>query len=752
MRYLSTIVLSILTLLILAAASLLVIDGNLARLTGWYSFKKGEALFQASTLDQLHEVDWMRIEDLHDRLECERHADGSWWITAPFSDRMNPLAAQAILAFTQKAVLIDTLPLDQSTEGSLREFGVETSPYSLTLKRPLGSERTTVARYTLGATAPWFADTEEEKTVIPTTYLRTDFYGNDQRIHVVTGNILSIFNNGLQGLRDLSPLSFVADDITSLSIAKHVGDTPTITAQRPSAQAAWTIIRPIITKANSYAIDDLITDLLEIKAIRVEDKSAIDLSKQGNPVSITIRSTTGKKLDFHIYPPFFSEKDDSTISYATVSDRNVVFSLPASPRVVRKGSYAAIINASFSLPLLPDPILEQLRQGKTPIYTEDLTLSLDELRSLELSSIPAQDIARVSVNTPYAQAPLRLLLIPGDADSKVPAKWMFSSASNYEAADESRVSAFLTSLNRTPMVRVLRDIKASDDYYEILHEYGLDRPDYSITVLPLPCSYRSVIFGHDMPLIKDRPPISYAIKYKRSDNPDIPATWIVHERGSSVIGELSTAVAKYLSLDKYQWKDKRALSFPISALKSMVMQFQTAQLDLSFDYIGDRWSGTLNGEDISMKINSHRAANYLRNLNKIRVIRWLPASHTPALRALKQPAFQLKLNLELSNISQRSGFIVHNNAADAQQIESQKQLQGGVATHEYLQDQADDKAITDSLFSDQDRVKKSITLQIAPVNVSNPDTPFYGQIVETGDLFIISKEDAWSLGNNLLDQ
>ncbi len=750
MRYLSTIILSILTLSILGVATLLVVDGNLARLTGWYRFKKGESLFKLNTQEQLAQIDWMRIEDLHDRLACERQADGSWWITEPFVDRMDPLVAQAILTFTQNAILVDTLPLDRSTEGSLREFGVETSPYEITLKRPTSDGRTTLAKYTLGATAPWFADTEDDKTVIPTTYLRTDFYGNDKRIHVVTGNILSIFDNGLNGLRDQSPISFIPDDIVSLKVSN--GDASTeLSAQRASAQAPWTIIKPIIAKANAYALDDLLQDLLKLKSLRVEDASAVDLSTQGTPVSISLTDSHGQARTLNIYPAFFSEKDDSNINYATVSDRNVVFSLPASPRMMRKGSYASIINASFSLPLLPEPILKQLREGKTPIYTEELAYTLDNLRSLELCPVPEQDIARVSVNTPYAQAPLRLILIPGDADSKVPAKWMFSSASDYEAADEARVKTFLQSLNKTPLERVIKDIKSTDNYYDVLHEYGLDQPDYSITLLPLPCSYRSSIFGHDMPLIKDRPPISYIIKYQRAKTLGEPATWIVHERGGDTIAELPTSIARYLSLDKYLWKDKSALDFPISAVKTLTMNFETALLKLNFDYIEDKWTGTLNDEDVSLRINSHRALSYLRNLNNMRVIRWLPPAHPSALQALKNPAFTVILDLELSVISQREGYVIESNAADAEQIEANLRDQQGVDAEDYLSDAADDAAITESLFADEKKEKKTLTLKIAPVNVSREDTPFFAQIVETGELFVISKENAWSLANNLLD-
>ncbi len=751
MRYLPTILLTLVTLLTLTAATFLVIDGNLARLTGWYRFKKGEPLFQKFTRQSLGDVDWMRIEDLHDQLSCERQPDGSWWITEPYLDRMAPEVAQAILAFTEKARLVDTLPLDRSTEGSLREFGVETSPYTVTLKHPFDKRRTTIARYTLGASAPWFADTGEEKTVVPTTYLRTDFYGSDQRIHVVTGNILSIFSKGLHGLRDPSPFHLKASDILDVSV-KTENASPPLHLTRLSAQAPWVLSTPIITPANNDAVNDLLDNLLKIEALRIENSSDIDLSDQTKSSTITLKDNKGQSYELQLYTSFFSERDDAQVSYATISDRKVIFVLPAAPRVIRKGSYANIINQALSLPLLPAPYLKELRSGSTPVYCSELALTLDELRSLQLSAIPEKDIARVSVNTPFARAPLRLLLIPGDTDSKVPAQWMYSLASSYEAADATRIKNFLQALNLVPLEKILKDIKPSDDYTALLREYGLDRPDYSITLLPLPCSYRSVIFGHDMPLIKDRPPVSYVIKYQRGKTIDDPATWIVHERGSTRIGVLSPKVAKYLSLDRYQWKEKRALNFPISALKTMTIYYGSATLALNFDYIGDRWTGELNGKDVSMRINARRSLNYLRSLNKLQVIRWVPPTHQTALNILKKPIFKIRLDLELNNISQQEAFIIADNKDEAQQIESDIRSQGSLDSASYLDGKLDDDAITQSLFADGKKTKKTITLELAPLNPRNAKTSFYVRHVETGEIFVISHEDAWNLGNNLLEK
>ena len=66
MRILPTILLSILAAGAVTMATFLAIDGNLARITGWYRFEPGMPLFSAENMHYLNDVCWMRIQDLHD--------------------------------------------------------------------------------------------------------------------------------------------------------------------------------------------------------------------------------------------------------------------------------------------------------------------------------------------------------------------------------------------------------------------------------------------------------------------------------------------------------------------------------------------------------------------------------------------------------------------------------------------------------------------------------------------------------------
>ena len=104
MRILYTIFLGLIAGLMITASVFLTIDGNLAKLTGWYRVTPGMPLFTNEHSSQLSQVSWMRIADLHDTIECEKDSNGTWWIIKPFRDKLDPMVATYILNFAQNAL------------------------------------------------------------------------------------------------------------------------------------------------------------------------------------------------------------------------------------------------------------------------------------------------------------------------------------------------------------------------------------------------------------------------------------------------------------------------------------------------------------------------------------------------------------------------------------------------------------------------------------------------------------------------
>lgn len=742
----TTIMLLILALLSVTAA-FLARDGSLARLTGWYHFRPGMALFSEENRKRLKDVNWMRIQDLHDTIECVREKDGSWWIIQPFRDRMSPSAAQLILSFTANAILVDTLPLNHTTRASLREYGVETVPHTITLKVPAGDgEKTTIARYTLGSASPWLTNSVDGKRVLPTSYLRTDYYGRDKRIHVVSGNILSIFKNGLQGLRDPRPLCMDPDELRGLTI-KRQGQAA-LSLARMSAESPWVITSPIISDAEQNYVDSLVANLSRLKAVRIDAAEDVELPAEPE-YSITFQGEEGAPLRMDFYPPFVSPADGQLLCYVTVENRSVVFTLPVEPRLRRRGPYAEIVNAMLSLPVLSSETQSRVQSLNDTIYTADLRLKLNELRSQTLSNIDPQDIDRIFIRSRYYPYPVRLLRIPGDSEGQVQDVWMCSAGGQkFIEADTEIVTRFLTTLNTLPVAGFVEDFSPGEDAKKIIKKYGLNNPDYTLILQPRECTARAVLFGVDLPLVKDRPLRTFYLKRHRDGN---DVYWVAMENGMHSIYRLSSKMTSRFTFTPESWKKRNLVQFPVSALRTLSLQYQLARMVLHYDYIGESWVGTLGDEDITLRINSHRTNYYVRRLQDIRVKQWLEPTDEEALDELKNPVFSVSLDLEIIDYSGVEKIVV-----------KQKENEEGPApvgadnhreTVEKLLSDEDEsgRIFRDIAFGDKHTEKKTITIEIAPSGMRSAKPYFYGRIRETGELFILSYDDAQSLGGSLLD-
>ena len=748
MRYLSTILLSLLALLCITVALFLTIDGNLARLTGWYRFEKGKPLFSNLLDNTFEQISWVRISDLSERIECTRDEHGEWWLTYPFTDRVSPEAIASVLNFAQQARIVDTLPMNNITRSNLREFGVESSPYAIVLKVPDGNQgqMTTVARFTLGSTAPWMADVGDGEHLVQTSYLRTDFYGRDKRIHVVSGNILGVFKDGLYSLRDPSPLRLDADSVQSIQI-KMPGDGNTLNLlTRPSPQANWSIISPLHTPANQEQVESLLTSLLSLRALRVDDKQDVTLPAENTATRITLATQDNRSFDILLYPAEFSEKDDSMITRATVSDRDAVFTLQAAPRIARKGSYSRLITNTYALPVLPESAMAKIRTTKSQLYTADLPLNFSQLRSMQFCELLENDISRLVLQSRFSDKMLRLINIPGNIASKVDDLWMFSLGEDkFSEAEAPRVKTLIRSLSEIPVTGFIEDVPLSGDGMALMVRHALQTPDYVLSILPKPSAFRSRIFGLDVPIVKDRQARRFHLKRSRDESGK--RRWIGAEWGGHSVVGLDVKLTRQLSLLPQTWKSRQLLRFPLSALRRITMGYQQAPLFLDYDYIDDKWSGMLGDKDISPQINPHRALGYLKALQGFRVLQWLDDEDEDALETLKTPHFSVKLDLEIKAHAQ----------VDAVILSANNESMGHYATADELIDAQltegnDENArrMRELAFADFDVEKRSITVQIAPMTPA-PKSDYYGRIVETGELFILPHNEAMSLGISVLD-
>ena len=738
MRIFYTILLALLAVAITTLAGFLAVDGNLARITGIYRFSAGMPLFSGESISRLQDVCWMRIADMHDKIECSREADGSWWIHSPFHDRMNPAAVQAILNFTAQATVVSSLERNDETKKYMREYGVETTPIHITLKAAQGGkdDLTTLARYTLGNTSPWLAEQKDSDALLPTTYLRTSFYGRDKRVHVVSGNILSHFKNGLTALRDPRPLLFLPEQLNEISIQT---EEQKLRLQRRDNEN-WSILSPVITAADADKVNQLIGGLQNLTAVRVEEPDMVELPKQ-HQVRISLSGSWGEKpLELTLYPAFRKENGDQLLCYATVDNRNAVFTLQADRRVVRKGSYANLINAVCDLPV---KALAQVRVRNSTTYTNELPLTPEQLRSLQFADVDPADVSRIALRTSDpANGSIRLMLLPGDKDSQVGDIWLYAPAGGrFSKAEGTAVAKFLNAMSNIPVLEVVADAAPGENMEPLKHLYGLHEPRYIIYILPKPCVVRATLFGHDLPLVKDRSPRVFLIR-RHPDPSTGRMAWFGMEEGSNSICRLSTKFTRLLALRPEKWKERQLMQFPISAVRKLTLGFQKAPLELDYNYIEETWHGSINGEDVTPRVNPHRATHYVRNLLKLKVDQWLEHNDADALAALRHPVFSVKLEMEITDYSD----------AEASVVEQQQQDSVSGTPEQMLEETDDiDVQLRELALTERKTHKETRTLEISPSQGDSNKPFFYGRIAETGELFILSFDDAQGLAGDIID-
>lgn len=725
MKILTTILLSLLAIGMTTMAVILAVNGNLASITGWYNFRPGMPLLAKNLQNSIKDASWMRIKDLHDEIECERDAQGNWWIRQPFTDRMDPYAVEAILKFTALSKVVGTIPINTETRKNMGEYGVETSPIHVTIKKDDDEGHATMARYTLGNASPWYADAEDGKSLLPTTYLRTSFYGKDKRVHVVSGNILNIFKNGLEALRDPRPLAFDPATLNQITIENKGAETITLSA---TCQNNWSIQAPVAASVNADNVEDLLSSLVQLKAVQVQDLTK-DIKLPEPELVITLHEAS-KEHKLTLYPAFAS--DNRQVCYARVNDRNVLFTLLYEKTAINKGSYASIINAVCKLPVLTEQQLAQVRSKQHVSYIKDLPHTLTSLRSHQFSSsIEPKKVMRVSLRTGRANSSAIVLLrVPGDKDSQVEDKWFCSATSQtkYRPAEEAVVMNFLHAFGSVPVKEIVEDIPIGGDVKAAMQKYNLLTPTYTIMILQ-----------KNLMTQEEETHIFYI---SRAKSPQGRIAWYGIEKDRNSICRLDTKMTQLLSPRLAKWQSRNVFSFPISAVRRVTQNFMKAKVELNYDYIGEDWTGTLNGKDITPDINIHRASNYVRNLQKLKVHQWIDPYDQDALDALQKPVFSVVLDLELVDYDDAEQYSVEHQGEVEITDNPEEMLDGTEAIDEHLRNIA---------MAKRKVTKHTCTLEIAPALYDSDKPFFYGRIVETGELFIIKFDEAQRLGSSVIE-
>ena len=686
MRILRFILRVLVTLAAIGAAVLLTIDGNLSRIIGRTAFSSGERLFPY-TKEEMNEISWMRINCGGDMAEFRRRPNGVWWGEKPWDDRMDPRAAAAILQYTYSTSIVDALPLHKIDSASLKEFGVKTTPITITLKEMSadGRRSSTMARYTLGSTAPWLVDDTENQTTDDTTYMQTDFYGRDSRILVGTGNILPLFKSGIRQLRDHRPLLIHPAMPASIEI-NNKGQRIALERPSPDPRTPWKITYPLPLDTDPQMMDVLLGTLQKLTAVRVydpEETSVPDMTDD-QVTSVSIRNFTGrlagdgkslaveeKPVTLRIYPP----SDNSNLAElvkATVSDRKAVFEL------------AQTTGSNKEVP-----------------GVRNIPLDLNLLRSKQLTDIGDYKITGLSIRRSLQDYPTIVRFVQGDEKTGQQPTWMYTAeGSRYQEVNPDHLVSLLKTV-KTGNVAGFASDKATD-----LAVYGLDNPLLTLTMSLLP-----------KPNEEPRPPVTVFFS-KGTDG-----SWYARQSGKPTVVMLDNEYMKNFTANALAWKKKSLLSFNRYNLKEMHLERigSGGALVLKFDRLDDSWTASKDGRDETLNINPNRANRYLDELEKMEVVSWLPYTNPEAREALKKPVFRLKLVIQVYKDASR---------------QEHREITGK-------------DGITFS--AEPEMEEKTISMEIAPAGEAGFSRFYYGKINTTPYYFILNMDSVRLLGASLAE-
>ena len=765
----------LLAVVLITASVFLTIDGNLSRLTGWYRVSPGMPLFTNEHVAELENVCWIRLKEPDDTIECIKEADGTWWIVKPFRDKLNPEVIQRLLMYTASATIVDTLEMDEELESNMRDFGFDSDYCEVTLKVPDGKNLTTAARFTLGKPAPWIDITEEGKENA-TTYLRTNFYGSDDRVHVVSGkddvsngNITSLFASGVKSLRDPAPLRFNPNSLTEILITP-TGE-PTLKLHREDENSPWKLTQYITTDADTDSVTKLLVMLSGLNASIVQEAADVELPEQPTH-TIELKSAGSQESKIlKLYAPFTDHAERGTFTgttgshcYATVNGRNVVFTLPAD-RQKRHGSFADYVNGVYSLPLLPAQEMADLRH-LNEMYTSELPLTIGQLRSRKLPMFGERDVKELRISQNSTK--LALVMTPGVKESNTQDSWTVHYKSPYKKtvdteAETDIVRALLRAFRLVPaeeIVTYLPPVTEKDEQQkakrkQLIAQYGLNNPTMWIDIKPRECAYRAALFGINggLPLVKDRQEKTFLLKYDDSDD-GRESTRYAMEADGNTIYRLSPKLTKLLSLTPSFWKARNILSFHISELKSYTIEIEgekTISSTFRYNHQLESWSGSYRGCDITQSLEPHKALGCIDKMRKLKVRKWVSReddeqSWLHATAALENPDCRCIIDLELEEVPEEDIIMAdsfeygHDDMGDNGEYRR-------VAAEEALIGNEDLDAKFRHQISGQ-KIKKPVqyTIEFAPVDRNKDNPIFYGRIKEIGEIFELSYQDGVSMG------
>ena len=416
-------------------------QGNFNTLFGAPPTPVGQRIYVAFRAD---EVKHIQIAD-HNTRAMFSLRDNGWQTSSPWADRMDPRAAVAIINFTLGLRVEDFVQEDKINP---IKAGLTDSAISIRLE---DSNHNPLAKYKLGRVTPWKAEVEGIEQPVATVFIQPRDKNHKHHIYSCTGDITTLFKDGLKFLRDHRPFYFNPTTLCKIRIRMQQGD---LTLGRETPTSPWRIVKPLDLPTDAAAIKSLLEGIFELQAVKVSDRTALTLPATDNAVKtnqialLAFGSDTETMLE--IAPP---DTPDAHTVKATVSNRP---------------------NTVFDLPLKPEPGLVSLA---------NLPLAVNDLRDPTLTHLNIQSLTAIAIQP--ATGPEIII------SRNPPQPWMTTLDGKPCAANEENLYALLKAITTTRAIGFESD--AATDF----KLWGLQRPFLKLRLLGRDNQALELRFGMD---------------------------------------------------------------------------------------------------------------------------------------------------------------------------------------------------------------------------------------------------------------
>ncbi|MGJ8673171.1 DUF4340 domain-containing protein [Rubritalea sp.] len=513
---------------------------------------------------------------------------GLWNGLTPWQDRADgPKAVESAIKFALNAEVVNSLTVNKN---ELEKYGFGEDAISVECRNSLGD---LIAAFEIGKASAWHKKIEgKEDIFVPTIYLRRTDEGYDKHLYLCTdftGNIRKLFNSELKNFRDHRPFAL---NIHTLRKVRLVRSKTEIALERRLADTNWTITKPLELKTDPAAVISYLANLSKLEAISLHPSEQVALPETSDDIlQISISNfDSDDEVTLTVYPP--AENAGST--YATVSNRDVV----------------------FELPLIATP--------KTSNYITQLPESINSLRSrtmLELNETDRADLRGIIVRTPSSGSePVLISRIPKGRYELV------SHNGTKQDIDESVLANLLKQLTTTPVKGFASDAAAD------FSSFRLDQPTIVLDFVFFYGPQIQLRFG----------------KVTKDDADGTPSDqYFANLRGSPIVWEVDSSLIADIPTRSWDWQPKEIWTLPVIDIIGFTSQTKgQPKLTIAYDYLDDAFTASFGDQNVTERLNPQRAKFFLNESHQLVAQQRLSPFNSQAQEALKTPLLTTTITVQ----------------------------------------------------------------------------------------------------------